>query len=173
MASDQSGLEGPHPDHPTGDAEGAREALQDLDDVRARFGDRLTTPWWYKTAAALVVATLFAGAGMPYAGIPVGSASTGAAVVVLAAVVGPVLLRALLKRSTGASLDRYSNGWTLPSLALIGLLVICLSLQAFADLDLAPLVGGAVGFVLTYLYEQWTDRRLARGEFPAATRASA
>ena len=77
-----------------------------------------------------------------------------------------VLLRELLRLSTGASFDRYRNGWTIPSLALIALLVTCVSLQAFADIDLAPLVGAAAASVLTYLYEWWTDRRLARGQFP-------
>ncbi|GAB2861646.1 hypothetical protein [Nocardioides pacificus] len=107
----------------------ARGALRDLDDVRARFGHRLTTPWWYKVVAALIVAALFAGTGMPYDSLLLGSSVIGAFLVVFAAVAGPVLLRALLKRSTGAS--------------------------------------------FTYLHEEWTDRRLSRGEFPSGSRASA
>lgn len=83
---------------------------------------------------------------------------------------GPLLLRELLKRSTGASFDRYNNGWTLPSLALVSLLVACVSLQTFAYVDLAPLGGAVVGFVFTCLYEEWTDRRLAGGRFLAAKR---
>lgn len=150
----------------TGDTDGARGALQELDGLRARFGRRLATPWWYKVVSALMVAALFAGAGMPYESISFGSASTGVALVAAGVVVGPVLLLELLKRSTGASFDRYRNGWTVFSLVLIGFFVVCMSLQAFADLDLAPLVGAAVGFVATYLYEQQTDRRLARGQFP-------
>src|SRR5690606_7271080 len=101
--------------------------------------------------------------------ISFGSFSTGASLAVVAVVVGPVLLRELLKRSTGASFDRYNNGWSVPSLGLIALLVACVSLQKFAELDLAPLVGAAVGFAFTYLYEEWTDRRLARGEFSATS----
>ncbi|WP_158648110.1 hypothetical protein [Nocardioides houyundeii] len=173
MASEPFDLDHPGPGRAMGDAEDARGALRDLDHVRARFGHRLATPWWYKVMASAIVAALFTGAGMPYESISLGSFSTGAFLVVFAAVVGPVALRGLLKRSTGASFDRYNNGWTIPSVALIGLLVVCVSLQTFADLDLAPLVGAAVGFVFTYLYEQWTDRRLARGEFPAGKRARA
>ena len=170
MANHHFGADGSNHDSERSNADDARGALQDLESVRARFGHRLATPWWYKVVSALIVAALFTGAGMPYESIAFGSFSTGAFLAVLAAVAGPVFLRGLLKRSTGASLDRYSNGWAVPSMALVGLLVACLSLQAFADVDLAPLVGAAAGFLFTYLYEQWTDRRLARGEFPASGR---
>ncbi|USQ77328.1 hypothetical protein [Ornithinimicrobium cryptoxanthini] len=166
---DSAGVEA---DGDKGNADDARGALRDLDNIRARFGNRLATPWWYKVVSALVVAALFIGAGMPYESISFGSFSTGASLVVLAAVVGPVFLREILRRSTGASFDRYTNGWTVPSMALIGLLVTCVSLQVFADIDLAPLVGAAVGFVVTYLYEQWIDQRLARGDFPAFGRSA-
>ena len=106
-----------------GNADDARGALQDLESVRARFGHRLATPWWYKAASALIIAALFIGAGMPYESISFGSSSTGASLLVLAVILGPPFLRDLLKRSTGASFDRYRNGWTVPSFALIGLLV--------------------------------------------------
>ena len=153
-----------------GNADDARGALQDLESVRARFGHRLATPWWYKDASALIIAALFIGAVMPYESISFGSSSTGASLLVLAVILGPPFLRDLLKRSTGASFDRYRNGWTVPSFALIGLLVACVSLQTFANVDLAPLVGAVVGFVFTYVYEQWIDHCLAHGEFPAAGR---
>ena len=166
MANDEFDPDGLDPGRGAGSADDARVALQDLSDVRARFGRRLATPWWYKVVSAFLVAALFTGAGMPYESIDLGSFSTGASLVVLAVAVGPVLLRELLRLSTGASFDRYRNGWTIPSLALIALLVTCVSLQAFADVDLAPLAGAAAGFVLTYLYEWWTDRQLARGQFP-------
>lgn len=52
---------------------------------------------------------------------------------------------------------------------LIGLFVVCALLQKFAGLELAPLIGAAVGFTFTYVYEQWTDRRLAQGRFPTDT----
>lgn len=168
MANHRSEAHAANRDRAKGEADDARGALEDLDGLRARFGRRLATPWWYKAISALIVAALFAGAGMPYESISFGSASTGVALVAAAVVVGPVLLLELLKRSTGASFDRYRNGWGIFSLALIGVFVGCVSLQAFADIDLAPLVGAAAGFVATYLYEQQTDRRLARGEFPAA-----
>lgn len=168
MATHRFGTDGADPDREKGTANNARDALQDLNSVRARFGHRLATPWWYRVVSALIVAALFTGLGMPYESISLGSFSTGASLVVLALVVGPLFLRELLKRSTGASFDRYSNGWTVPSMALCGLLVACVSLQVFASIDLAPLIGAAVGFVFTYLYEQRIDRRLARGEFPAA-----
>lgn len=148
----------------------ARDALRDLASVRVRLGHQLVTPWWYKLVSALIIAVLFIGAGMPYESISFGSVSTGASLVVLTVGLGPLLLRDLLKRSTGASFDRYNNGWTLPSLALVSLLVACVSLQKFADVDLAPLVGAAIGFAFTCVYEEWTDRRLARGRFPAANR---
>jgi hypothetical protein len=170
MATHDFGTDGVNSDGEQGNVHDARGALHDVADVRARFGHRLATPWWYKVMSALIVAALFIGAGMPYDSITLGSFSTGASMVVLAVIVGPVLMRELLKRSTGASFDRYSNGWTVPSMALIGLLVACVSLQTFGDVDLAPLAGAAVGFVFTYLYEQWTDRRLARGQFPTAAR---
>lgn len=165
-----SGLTAPIPDDEHRNVHDARGALQDLADVRALFGHRLATPWWYKTVSALTVSVLFIGAGMPYDSINFGSFSTGASMVVLAVILGPVMLRELLKRSTGASLDRYSNGWTVPSMALIALLVGCVCLQTFGDVDLAPLAGAAVGFVFTYLYERRIDRRLARGQFPTAAR---
>ena len=112
----------------------------------------------------------FIAAGMPYESISFGSSSTGASLLVLVVLLGPPFLRDLLKRSTGASFDRYRNGWTVPSFALIGLLVACVSLQTFANVDLAPLVGAVVGFVFTYVYVLWIDQRLAHGEFPAAGR---
>lgn len=169
MATDRFDPHGANPDREAGDVSDARDALQDLDRVRVRLGHRLATPWWYKLVSALIVAALFTGAGMPYESISFGSFSTGASLVVVAVAVGPVLLRELLKRSTGASFDRYHNGWSMPSLGLVALLVACVSLQKFADMDLAPLVGAAVGFVFTYVYEEWTDRRLARGEFAATS----
>lgn len=54
-------------------------------------------------------------------------------------------------------------------MALIGLLVLCVSLQAFAGLEFAPVVGDGVGFALTHLYEQRIDQRLADGQFPVTT----
>lgn len=144
----------------------ARAALQDLDESRARFGQQLATPWWYKLASASIVAAMFVGAGMPYQSLALGSATTGASLLVVAVIIGPLGLRELLKRSTGASFDRYRNGWTVPSFMLIGLFLTCVLLQKFADVDLAPLLGAVVGFCFTYLYEGWTDRRLARGHFP-------
>lgn len=106
---------------------------------------------------------------MSYESLSFGSPATGASLVVVTVVLGPLWLRELLKRSTGASFDRYRNGWTVASMALVGLLVLCVSLQAFAGLEFAPLVGAGVGFVFTYLYEQRIDQRLAGGQFPAAT----
>lgn len=147
----------------------ARAALRDTDRARARFGHRLATSWWYKLVSAMIVAVLFVGAGMPYESLSFGSSATGASLIVVTVILGPLWLRELLKRSTGASFDRYRNGWTMASMALIGLLVLCVSLQAFAGLEFAPLVGAAVGFVFTYLYEQRIDQRLAAGTFPAAT----
>lgn len=145
----------------------ARTALQEMDSARARFGHQLATPWWYKLVSAMIVAVLFVGAGMPYERLSFGSSRTGALLVVVTVVIGPLWLRELLKRSTGATFDRYSNGWTVASMALIGMLVLCVSLQAFADLEFAPLFGAGVGFAFTYLYEQRIDHRLARGQFPA------
>lgn len=147
----------------------ARAALGDTDRARARFGHRLATPWWYRLVSALIVAVLFVGAGMPYDSLSFGSPAAGASLVVVTVVIGPLWLRELLKRSTGASFDRYRNGWTIASMALVGLLVLCVSLQAFARLEFAPLVGAGVGFVFTYLYEQRIDQRLAGGQFPAAS----
>ena len=147
----------------------AEAALRDTDSARARFGHRLATPWWYKLVSATIVAVLFVGAGMPYESLSFGSPATGASLVVLTVVIGPLWQRELLKRSTGASFDRYRNGWTVPSMALVGLLVLCVSLQAFAGVEFAPLVGAGVGFAFTYFYEQRIDKRLATGEFPAAT----
>lgn len=158
----------PAPDDGPG-ADEARAALQDLDITRARFGHQLVTPWWYKLASASIVAAMFVGSGMPYESLSFGSASIGASLLVLTVVIGPLGLRELLRQSTGASFDRYRNGWTVPSLMLVGLLVLCALLQKFADIELAPLIGAAVGFVFTYVYEQWTDRRLARGQFPTGT----
>ena len=145
----------------------ARAALRDVDTARGRFGRELTTPWWYKLASAALMAVLFIGAGMPYESLSFGSSSTGVFLIVLAVVIGPLWLRELLKRTTGASLDRYHNGWTVASIAMVGLLVLCVSLQAFADVEFAPIAGAGVGFAVAYLYEQRTDRRLARGQFPA------
>lgn len=164
MATDHS-----RPDDQGPGADEARAALQDLDVARARFGQQLVTPWWYKLASASMMAVMFIGSGMPYESLSFGSASTGASLVALTVAIGPLGLRELLKQSTGASFDRYRNGWTIPSFMLIGLLVLCALLQKFAEIELAPLIGAAVGFVFTYLYEQWTDRRLAGGQFPADT----
>ena len=168
MASDSGVSFGDVGDHGDGVYD-ARAALRDTDSARARFGHRLATPWWYKLVSAMLVAVLFVGAGMPYESLSFGSPATGASLVVVTVVLGPLWLRELLKRSTGASLDRYRNGWTVASMALIGLLVLCVSVQAFAGLELAPLIGAGVGFVFTYLYEQRIDQRLADGQFPART----
>jgi len=165
MASNRGGLVGDEGDS----AYDAQAALRETDSARARFGHRLATPWWYRLLSAMIVAALFVGAGMPYESLSFGSPATGASLVVVTVVIGPLWLRELLKRSTGASFDRYRNGWTAPSMALIGLLVLCVSLQAFAGLEFAPLIGACVGFGFTYLYEQRIDQRLAGGQFPAAT----
>lgn len=154
------------------DGSGAYEAgaaLHDVDMARARFGRQLATPWWYKLVSASIVAVMFIGSGMPYESLSLGSASTGASLLVVTVVIGPLGLRELLKKSTGASFDRYRNGWTIPSFMLIGLFVLCALLKKFAGVEFAPLTGAAVGFVFTYSYEQWTDRRLARGQFPTDT----
>lgn len=158
---------GPHTGGPG--AYEARAALQDLDAARARFGHHLVTPWWYKLVSASIVAVMFIGSGMPYETLSFGSASTGASLLVVTVIIGPLGLRELLRRSTGASFDRYHNGWTIPSFMLIGLFVVCALLKKFAGLELAPLIGAAVGFTFTYVYEQWTDRRLAQGRFPTDT----
>jgi hypothetical protein len=171
MASDELGSDPRHAAPAQRSAEGARRALRELDEVRSRFGHQLAAPWWYKALAALTVGLLFVGAGMPYETVSVGSSSTGAGLVVVAAVLGPLGLRELLKRSTGASFDRYHDGWARPSMVLIALLVACVCLQSFADLDLAPLVGAGVGAAFTFACEERTDRRLARGHFPAGERA--
>lgn len=165
MASERAGFSGDERDR----VYDARAALQETDSARARFGHRLATPWWYKLASAIIVAALFVGAGMPYESLSFGSPATGASLIVVMVIIGPLWLRELLKRSTGASFDRYRNGWTIASMALIGLLVLCVSLQTFAGLDVAPLIGASVGFVFTCLYEQRIDQRLAAGQFPAAT----
>ena len=145
----------------------ARAAMRDVDTERGRLGRELATPWWYKLASATLMAVLFIGAGMPYESVSFGSSSTGASLIVLAVVIGPLWLRELLKRTTGASLDRYRNGWTVASVALVGLLLLCVSVQAFADVEFAPIAGAGVGFAVAYFYERRTDQRLARGQFPA------
>lgn len=156
---------------PSDDPRVAREAhaaLDDLSGVRARFGRRLSTPWWYKVASALLMALLFVGAGMPYESLSFGTPAAGAFLVVLVLAAGPFFLRELLKSATGASLDRYRNGWTVPSLLIVSLLVLCVALQAYAAVEWAPLVGAVIALVGTYLYELRIDRQLGRGEFPPA-----
>jgi hypothetical protein len=135
----------------------AEAALRDTDSARARFGHRLVTPWWYKLVSAMIVAVLFVGAGMPYESVSFGSSATGASLVVLTVVIGPLWLRELLKRSTGASFDRYRDGWTVPSMALVGLLVLCVSLKAFAGRGVRS-SGRCRGGVRLHLLLRATDR---------------
>lgn len=140
--------------------------LEELDGARVRLAQRLVTPWWYKTLSGVVVAMIFIGVGMTFGNFPFGSGTTGTMLVAVSVASAPTALLWLLRHSTGASVDRYQRDWTAPSLALIGLLVLCMAAQALLDLPWAFLAGAGAGFTLTYLLEQRTDARLRRGELP-------
>ncbi|MFS0705715.1 hypothetical protein AB6N23_14470 [Cellulomonas sp. 179-A 9B4 NHS] len=145
----------------------ADASLRDVEHAVQRLARSLVTPWWYKTAASATVAGLFVGIGMATGSVPFGSATTGELLVVLCAAAAPAALLRALQASTGASVDRYRDGWVVPSLVLIALLAVCWTLQAAAGLPWALLVGAALAFVGTYLYEVRVDRGLRRGRFPA------
>lgn len=142
------------------------EILEELDGARARLAQRIVTPWWYKALSGLVVALLFTGVGMTFDNFPFGSGTTGTMLVAVSVASALTALLWVLRHSTGASVDRYQRDWTAPSLALIGLLVLCMAIQALLDIPWAFLAGAGAGFVLTYVLEQRADARLRRGELP-------
>lgn len=147
-------------------ARDAANILEDLDGARARLAQRIVTPWWYKALSSLIVTLLFIGVGMTFENFPFGSGTTGTLLVAVSVASAPTALLWVLRHTTGASVDRYQGAWTGASLALIGLLVLCMAAQVLLDLPWAILAGAGAGFVLTYVLEHRTDARLRRGELP-------
>jgi len=137
----------------------ARAALQDFTGAQDRIAAQVTSPWWYRLGAALCTASLFVGMGLVVGRTDPSDAAetTSSLLVVLGAVVAPVALLAGLKRSTGVSVDRYSQGMGPWYLVVFLLLAITFALQQFAGIPLAMAVGGIGAFIATLLSERRID----------------
>ena len=147
-----------------GTPDDARAALQEITDTRRRLAARIASPWWYRLGAAACTASLFLGVGLlvgrPEAGSSTESAST--LLIVFGAIFAPMALLAALKRSTGISVERYSEGLGTWYAVVFGLFALGLVLQAFVGVPLALPVAGVGAFVATVLTERRLDDLLRR-----------
>lgn len=130
----------------------ARTALQDLGAARERIAVRISSPWWYRVGIALCTACMFVGMGLlvgrPAPGSGVEAASMS--LIVLGACVAPIVLLWALNRSTGISIDRYSQGMAGWYIVTFSLLVVAFVLQAFLHVTFALVAAGLVAYVVTY-----------------------
>ena len=70
--------------------------------------------------------------------------------IVLGACVAPIVLLWALNRSTGISIDRYSQGMAGWYIVTFSLLVVAFVLQAFLHVPFALVAAGLVAYVVTY-----------------------
>lgn len=140
----------------------ARAALQELTGAQERIAAQVVAPWWYRLGAALCTASLFVGMGLVVGQTnPSDAAETASSLlIVLGAVVAPIALLAGLKRSTGVSVDRYSQGMGVWYVIVFGLLAIAFVLQQFAGVPFALAAGGVGAFIATVFNERRIDALL-------------
>lgn len=140
----------------------ALASLQKLTSAQQRIADRVASPWWYGLGAALCTASLFVGTGLVVGDPdPSRSAETGSSLlVVLGAVVAPLALLSGLKRSTGVSVDRYSQGLGAWYVIVFTLFAVAFVLQQFAGVAFALPAAGVGAFVATLLTERRIDALL-------------
>ena len=142
--------------------EAAQASLQELTSARERIASRITSPWWYRVGAALCVASGFVGTslliGNSGPGVPDGdSYPAGYVLVALGCCIGlPVLLWAL-HRSTGVSIDRYSQGMARHEIVMFSLIAVGFLLQGWLRVPFALAAVGVVAFVVMYDNERRID----------------
>lgn len=140
----------------------ARAALRELTTVRGRIADRITSPWWYRVGVSLSTTCLFLGMGLVLGRPDPGSGAEAASSLLIAsgACVAPIALLWALKRSTGVSIDRYSQGMAGWCIVMFSLLAVAFVLQQFVGVPFALAAAGVVAFVVTYDRERRIDAPL-------------
>ncbi len=140
----------------------ARAALEESTGAQQRIAARVTSPWWYRLGAGLCTASLFIGTGLVVgrAGPGDGAETASTLLVVVGAIVGPIALLSALKRSTGVSVDRYSDGMGAWYVTVFALFALAFALQQFAGVPVALPVASIGAFVVTVLSERRLDTRL-------------
>lgn len=131
--------------------------------ARAQLAHRVQAPWWYRWGIAAAVLGMFLGMGLVVGGPGSPDHSTlGIALIAFSACIAPIGLLAVLKHSTGVSVDRYVEGLGWWWLLLFGLLAAAFVLQAVAEVPFALPLGGLLGFAVTVAMERHIDALLQR-----------
>lgn len=134
----------------------AHLALDDVANARNRLADHVGLPRWYGVGLGLSLATAFLALGA--------SGAVAVAGVALFAVLVPLALFRMVRRSTGVHQDRYlgTPGFLLvPGLALLGVLAV--ALRWTVGLHWGTVPSAVAALVLVLLLEPRIDAEAQRG----------